>query len=227
MQLNDITHFFIENWEDIPSHYRDDIFRIKKITLVENIALNDPPFEKRLGYQDGDLIARPDSRVEMFARRRNYKEDNPVDFITGVVYETIQQDGMDLTARQYIGTSYYRKQFIMPFGKIENIRELSNLDLGQPTLKIRRPYPEHIVATAIVLENNQCFFAARPARHSDLIFAIHELFPKTKINNEKYRQGFLTSMRRYVSREKALEIAREQNQLIGPPRSVLFSEELW
>lgn len=62
-------------------------------------------------------------------------------------------------------------------------------------------------------------------RHHDII-SLHYMLGGGKTTT-KAIQGFLTNTNRFVDRLEALEIARNANQLIHEPRSVLTSEDLW
>lgn len=60
---------------------------------------------------------------------------------------------------------------------------------------------------------------------------LDELEPFYKYPLLDYEQGFLTNKGRFVNRNEAMEIAKEQNQIIrlsGSPNSdILFSEDLY
>jgi hypothetical protein len=85
---------------------------------------------------------------------------------------------------------------------------------------------ENIIAAA-VRYNGDVYSALPPARHSDCIMIVYEIFGEDRTGHEE--QGFITSENRFVDRVKAKEIAEKQGQLL--PRASesreLFSEDAW
>lgn len=88
---------------------------------------------------------------------------------------------------------------------------------------------EHILGVALYDEaTGLVWFSYPKARHHNLLHLMHE-YGFTEPQVAKVKQGFLTTKGRYVSREAALEIAKQANQLIkktDPPHQ-LFSEDLF
>lgn len=67
----------------------------------------------------------------------------------------------------------------------------------------------------------------RPARHHDIIRAVHE---KHEISTKGSAvQGFITDTDEFVNRKIACQIAYGYNQIIKKhgPKDLLFSEDLW
>jgi hypothetical protein len=88
---------------------------------------------------------------------------------------------------------------------------------------------ERITAAAIRLADGRVFKAPPPARHPDVLRAMHA----HGIEHESHDQGFWTSRHRYVDRTEAMVIATTAGQVRrrnlpgdydGPE---LFSEDLW
>ncbi len=64
-------------------------------------------------------------------------------------------------------------------------------------------------------------------RHPHCIHAMNAITGTVQYQQGEQVQGFLTNMDRFVDRKEGLEIAIKANQLIGPPRGQLYSEELY
>lgn len=86
---------------------------------------------------------------------------------------------------------------------------------------------EKIVAVAIRHKGMTISIPA-PARHGDVLQAMHEAFGEPGFVEDPIDQGFLTSAGRYVERIPAVEIAIKTGQIEKPnwPPS-LYSEDLW
>ena len=99
---------------------------------------------------------------------------------------------------------------------------------------------ERIVAVAFRHPDGLVLTLPVPNRHHNVIAAVEalkmpreakaELVLGEESDPERFvDQGFLTSTGRYVTREEAMAIARNQGQLIGDPPvpHMLFSEDVW
>lgn len=79
-----------------------------------------------------------------------------------------------------------------------------------------------IVSAAIINDLGVIFSLPAPKRHHNIINLLGAPMGM--------RQGFLTSEGHFVSREEALKIARDANQIVarcGGDDTQLFSENLW
>jgi hypothetical protein len=85
---------------------------------------------------------------------------------------------------------------------------------------------KRIVGVAIVSdETGQLFWLNAPNRHHHVIRVMAKRGLSTPIVG---CQGFVTDTGLFVNRVRALQIAREANQLINPnPMWQLYSEDLW
>ena len=91
--------------------------------------------------------------------------------------------------------------------------------------RLRAPR-ERIVSAAVRIGPTAVTFPP-PARHGDIMKAIHDINRKLLIKPSD--QGFLTSTGRYVTRGEAQLIAVAAGQVSDEPalRGELFSEDLW
>lgn len=98
--------------------------------------------------------------------------------------------------------------------------------LYQQYLLSRPPLKEMILSVAIRHPSGLVFAADSPARHHHVIALMGEYGASA---SETHDQGFLSSYGRYLSREQALKVGLDADQLIrkSEPRDKLFSEDLW
>lgn len=84
---------------------------------------------------------------------------------------------------------------------------------------------EFITGVAIIVDG-QLYKACQPFRHHHLIHLVYEKTGKQVITES---QGFITNKDRYITREEALTIAKQANQLLDRHNhpTKLFSESLW
>lgn len=84
---------------------------------------------------------------------------------------------------------------------------------------------EYIIGVAIIV-NDIIYKMNKPNRHHDLI---HMVYEETGEYVKTQSQGFITNKDRYVTREEALIIAKQADQLLERHNHLtkLFSESLW
>ncbi len=89
---------------------------------------------------------------------------------------------------------------------------------------------EKIIGAAVISSNGDMFAMAPPARHGDVI---RYMVTQGRKSQEVFdaEQGFVTSTCRFVNRQEAYQIAKENGQLIRPEidhiPGTLFSENVW
>lgn len=92
------------------------------------------------------------------------------------------------------------------------------------------------IAAAAIRVGQMVYALPPPARHHTIMWRlaglnddcepVHTVVYEGHVPRE-HEQGFITNRGMFVDRAVALEIATQAGQLIGPPRGVLFSEEVW
>lgn len=84
---------------------------------------------------------------------------------------------------------------------------------------------EFITGVAIIVDS-KIYQLPKPNRHHHCIHLAYTQLKKQIITDS---QGFMTSKGRYVSREEALKIAKQANQLLDRHNhpTQLFSESVW
>lgn len=103
---------------------------------------------------------------------------------------------------------------------------LENHPLEPSKESLTAPAPERIVAAAVKY-GDLIVIAPRPGRHHHVLNGMYALGDNPIAGPED--QGFLTSEGRFVSREVAVHIATDADQIVkkhGHP-GLLFSEDLW
>lgn len=86
-----------------------------------------------------------------------------------------------------------------------------------------------IVAAAVKTNDGVIHFIPKPARHPDIVHALHRARnPERPIIEARGEQGFITSDGQFVDRKIAGQIAirnKQISKLEFPP--LLYSEDLW
>lgn len=89
--------------------------------------------------------------------------------------------------------------------------------------------PEVILYAAIKHPDGRVFAVSRPGRHGH-VHQLMEMLNSLDVESASLdRQGFLTSLGSWVSREQGLEIAQRNKQIIHkhPQEYELYSEDMW
>lgn len=89
---------------------------------------------------------------------------------------------------------------------------------------------ERVVKQAAILERGVIFTAPRPARHGNLIHAIHELGLPAPIGGPTGIQGFVDAEGRFLTRSEAKWVAWLAGQITRERHKsgiVFCTEDLW
>jgi hypothetical protein len=104
------------------------------------------------------------------------------------------------------------------------MRSITGMALG-----VLIPGPETILYAAIKHSDGRIFAVSRPGRHGHVQQLMEMLNSATPEDCTPERQGFVTSLGSWMSREDALKVARINDQVVFKHPSVreLYSEDMW
>jgi len=104
------------------------------------------------------------------------------------------------------------------------LRTITGLNLG-----VFSGHPEVILYAAIKHPDGRIFAVSRPGRHGHVQKLMEMLDSADLLTTTPERQGFISSLGVWYSREDALQIARINDQIVfkHPSERELYSEDMW